>query len=165
MIARGYQGRSMTPTIVSGDLLDQPTEAIVNPWNRNLFPWWLLLPQGVSGAIKRKAGVVPFQELRRAGLMRLGQAFVTSAGKLPYKAIIHVAGINLLWRSSEHSIRASTENALRAADEHGLVSLAFPLIGTGSGGFDSQRAERLMIDTMAASPLQVRATIVRWQLT
>ncbi len=46
----------MTPRIVYGDLLDQPVEVIVNAWNRNVIPWWLLLPQGVSGAIKRRAG-------------------------------------------------------------------------------------------------------------
>ena len=34
--------------VVEGDLLDQDVEVIVNAWNRNLFPWWLLLPQGVS---------------------------------------------------------------------------------------------------------------------
>ena len=45
--------------VVEGDLLEQQTEAIVNPWNRNIIPWWLLLPQGVSGAIKRRAGPAP----------------------------------------------------------------------------------------------------------
>ena len=43
----------MNVRIEEGDLLDQPVEAIVNAWNRNTIPWWLLLPQGVSGAIKR----------------------------------------------------------------------------------------------------------------
>lgn len=28
--------------IVDGDLLDQSTEVIVNAWNRNIIPWWLL---------------------------------------------------------------------------------------------------------------------------
>lgn len=48
-----------------GDLLDQRVDAIVNPWNRNIIPWWLLLPQGVSGAIKARAGNAPFRELAR----------------------------------------------------------------------------------------------------
>jgi O-acetyl-ADP-ribose deacetylase (regulator of RNase III) len=42
--------------IVEGDLLHQNVEVIVNAWNRNIIPWWLLLPQGVSGAIKKAAG-------------------------------------------------------------------------------------------------------------
>lgn len=49
----------MRVTIVEGDLLLQPVEVIVNPWNTNRVPWWLLLPNGVSGAIKRRAGAAP----------------------------------------------------------------------------------------------------------
>ena len=57
--------KGTSAVIVQGDLLDQPVEAIVNAWNRNIIPWWLLLPQGVSGAIKRRAGYAPFWELGR----------------------------------------------------------------------------------------------------
>lgn len=124
----------MKITVVAGDLLDQPVEAIVNAWNRNIIPWWLLLPQGVSGAIKRRAGYAPFRELARTGPLPLGAAVATSAGKLPFRAIIHVAGINLLWRSSRGSIRASVRSAVELARERGFVSLALPLIGAGTGG-------------------------------
>ena len=44
---------------VQGDILDQEVDVIVNSWNRNLIPWWLLLPQGVSGAIKKRGGCAP----------------------------------------------------------------------------------------------------------
>src|ERR1043165_9584551 len=98
--------------VVEGDLLDQPAEAIVNAWNRNMIPWWLLLPQGVSGAIKRRAGTQPFREVARHGAIPLGGAVLTSAGRLPFRGIIHVAGINLLWRASESSIRRSVRSAM-----------------------------------------------------
>ncbi len=39
-------------------------------------------------------------------------AVPTSAGRLPFKGIIHVAGINMLWRVSEWSIRQSVRNAI-----------------------------------------------------
>src|SRR5690349_17332492 len=126
----------MTPTVVDGDMLDQPVDAIVNAWNRNIIPWWLLLPQGVSGAIKKRAGLEPFREVRRHGAIPLGQAVATGPGRLPFKRIIHVAGINMFWRASERSIRDSVSNALRVARAEGLRSLAMPLIGAGSGGFD-----------------------------
>jgi hypothetical protein len=42
--------------VKTGDLLDQDFQVIVNAWNRSIIPWWLLLPQGVSGAIKKRAG-------------------------------------------------------------------------------------------------------------
>src|ERR1700745_1315726 len=108
---------SPTNKVVEGDLLDQQVEVIVNAWNRNIIPWWLLLPQGVSGAIKRRAGYAPFRELGRLGPIPLGGAVVTTAGRLPHKAIIHVAGINMLWRSSERSIRDSVRNAIELATQ------------------------------------------------
>jgi O-acetyl-ADP-ribose deacetylase (regulator of RNase III) len=51
----------MQAEVIKGDLLDQNVDAIVNAWNRNIIPWWLLLPHGVSGAIKRRAGLQPFR--------------------------------------------------------------------------------------------------------
>jgi O-acetyl-ADP-ribose deacetylase len=147
----------VTVTVVEGDLLLQSVDAIVNAWNRNVIPWWLLLPQGVSGAIKRKAGTAPFKELRRFGLIPLGGAVRTSAGRLPIKGIIHVAGINLLWRASERSIGDSVRNAVQLAVEHGDRSVAFPLIGAGSGGFDPERATQIMLDELESidAPLEV----------
>jgi O-acetyl-ADP-ribose deacetylase (regulator of RNase III) len=147
--------------VVEGDLLDQPVEVIVNAWNRNLIPWWLLLPQGVSGAIKRRGGTGPFQELRRQGPIPLGGAALTSAGNLPFKAIIHVAGINLLWRASERSIRGSVRSALKLAQDNGFRSIAFPLIGAGSGGFNPDRSRAIMLDELRHldDPLEVRLVI------
>ena len=113
----------MNLRVVEGDLLEQDVEVIVNAWNRNIIPWWLLLPQGVSGAIKKRAGLQPFRELGKMGAIPLGHAVETSAGKLPFKSIIHVAGINMLWRSSERSIRDSVQNAFNiVAALHARIS-------------------------------------------
>jgi O-acetyl-ADP-ribose deacetylase (regulator of RNase III) len=149
-------------TIVEGDLLDQPTEAIVNAWNRNIIPWWLLLPQGVSGAIKRRAGLQPFQELARFGPLALGRAVHTSAGLLPHRAIIHVAGINMLWRATPRSIEDSVRNAISLAEQLGLRSIAFPLIGAGSGSFNAGEAERIMLDTFARLDSRIEVVLVRF---
>lgn len=94
----------MIPTVIEGDLLDQRVDAIVNSWNRNLIPWWLLLPQGVSGAIKKRGGLAPFREIAKFGPIPLGEARLTGAGTLLFRGIIHVAGINAIWRASERSI-------------------------------------------------------------
>lgn len=134
--------------IIDGDLLEQPVEVIVNPWNRNVIPWWLLLPQGVSGAIKRRGGYAPFRELTRKGSIPLGGAVATGAGRLPFKAIIHVAGISLLWRSSERSIRNCVRNAMRIAAERGYRSIALPLIGAGTGGFNPERAQAIIAEEL-----------------
>jgi O-acetyl-ADP-ribose deacetylase (regulator of RNase III) len=152
----------MTPRIIEGDLLEQRVDAIVNAWNRNIIPWWLLLPQGVSGAIKKRAGSQPFRELARVGPMPLGSAVVTTAGRLPYRGIIHVAGIDMLWRASERSIRDSVANALARAREYNFRSLAFPLIGAGSGGFDEERALAVMMSALEAGGAQFDVTVVRY---
>lgn len=149
--------------IVEGDLLRQRVEAIVNTWNRNIIPWWLLLPQGVSGTIKRQAGYQPFRELGGIGPIPLGGAVYTSAGRLPYKGIIHVAGINMLWRASAASIENSVRNAARLAEQHDLKTVAFPIIGAGSGGFDAASAERIMRDTFARLQSPVQVTLVRYR--
>ena len=143
--------------LVHGDLLDQDVDVIVNAWNRNVIPWWLLLPQGVSGAIKRLAGYRPFRELGYRPLP-LGEARVTSAGRLPFRAIVHVAGIDLLWRSSEASIRDSAGSALRAAEALGARSIAFPVLGAGSGGMDEARALGFLMGALegADTPLHLR---------
>lgn len=153
----------MQAKLVDGDLLDQPVEAIVNAWNRNIIPWWLLIPQGVSRAIKKRAGLAPFREVFRHGPIPLGQAVATSAGRLPFKLIIHVAGINLLWRASEQSIRDSVSNALRIARDRGVRSLALPLIGAGSGGFDEDRVLSLITAALEREHGDLKVTIVRYR--
>lgn len=148
--------------LVQGDLLNQPVEVIVNSWNRNIIPWWLLLPQGVSGAIKKRGGLAPFRELAKHGSMPLGSAVLTSAGKLPYRGIIHVAGINMLWRASEHSIRDSATNVMAIAEEQDFRSIAFPLIGAGSGGFNTQRAKEILLDQLSSISSRAEVTVVEF---
>ena len=153
----------MIPRIVDGDLLDQDVEVIVNAWNRNLFPWWLLLPQGVSKALKRRAGLGPFRELNRMGLIPLGGAVETGPGRLPCKAIIHVAGISLLWRSSEWSVRAGVRNTMALVRQKGYASVAFPLIGAGSGGGKAARVEEWMRQELAGIDYAGEVHIVRYK--
>ena len=149
--------------ITKGDLLDQDVDAIVNAWNRNIIPWWLLLPQGVSGAIKRRGGHAPFRELAKHGAIPLGGAVLTSAGDLPFKAIIHVAGISLWWRSSEWSIRQSCRNALALAEEKQFNSIALPLIGAGTGGGATEAVLDMMRDELANVRFGGRIVIVQFQ--
>ncbi len=148
---------------IEGDLLDQDVEVIVNAWNRNVIPWWLLLPQGVSGAIKRRAGYQPFRELARKGPVPLGGAVQTGAGRLPFKAIIHVAGINLLWRSSESAIRSCVRSALKIAGESGYRSIAFPLIAAGTGGVAPEKVREIMRDELAKSDFDGEVRLVSFR--
>ncbi len=148
--------------LVDGDLLHQDVDVIVNAWNRNIIPWWLLIPRGVSAAIKKRAGYGPFRELARHGAIPLGGAVLTGAGKLPFKAIHHVAGIDMLWRSSRTSIRQSVANALRLANQHGLRSVGMPLIGAGTGGGDEAAVQALIAEEVARASYHGRVVLVRY---
>lgn len=158
----GDRPRGPTVEVVTGDLLAQDVEIIVNAWNRNIIPWWLLIPQGVAGAIRRRAGVAPFRELRRHGAIPLGEAVLTSAGRLPFRGIIHVAGISMLWRSSERSIRSSVRSALKVARENSFHSIALPLIGAGTGGGDEDRVLALIRDELDGVEFDGRVIVVRY---
>jgi O-acetyl-ADP-ribose deacetylase (regulator of RNase III) len=149
--------------IVSGDLLNQDVEVIVNAWNRNIIPWWLLLPQGVSGAIKKRAGIAPFKEVAKSGAIPLGGAVLTGAGRLKVKGIIHVAGINMLWRATEKSIRDSVTNAMKIVNEKQFQSVAFPIIGAGSGSFDRKTALSIMTGQLERIATDAVVFIVKFQ--
>ena len=149
-------------TIVDGDLLRQEVEVIVNPWSRNVIPYWLLWPRGVSGVIRRAAGCQPFRELRRHGRLPLGGAALTTAGRLPFRGIIHVASVGLRWTSSEEAVILSVANALALA--HGrFISLAFPLIGAGTGGMKPERVEAIMEEAIGTADFEGEVRIVRFK--
>jgi O-acetyl-ADP-ribose deacetylase len=133
-----------------GDIAHAEANAIVNAWNRNFVPRWLLRSAGVSKAIRVASGDEPFEELRRHGVMAVGEAVVTGPGRLDVQALIHVAGINARWRATEFSIRSSISNALDIAKTNGWSVVATPVVGAGTGGFDADRAVEILTDTIEA---------------
>ena len=88
---------------------------------------------------------------------------ITTAGELPLKAIIHVAGIGLTWRASERSIRLSMRNAMALAAKHAIARVAFPLIGAGTGGFTEQESQRIMLDELGVVRFDGEVRVVRFR--
>lgn len=146
-----------------GDLLTQPVDVIVNAWNRNIIPWWLLIPQGISGAIKKKAGFAPFKELAKHGPIPLGHAVLTTAGKLPFKGIIHVAGINMLWRATPYSIRESVYSAIQIINDRKFTSVAFPMIGAGTGGFNPEKVKTIILAALIQCKTDAQIYLVTYK--
>ena len=153
----------MKPEIVEGDLLSQKVEVIINAWNRNIILWWLLLPQGVSGAIKKKGGYNPFKELAKHGPMALGEAVFTGPGCLNFKAIIHVSGINMFWQATEFSIRSSVTSAMSLVNDEKFNSVAFQLIGAVSVSFSRDKALAIMLDAFSTIKSSSRVLIVKFK--
>ncbi|MBL4658970.1 MAG: macro domain-containing protein [Alcanivoracaceae bacterium] len=152
----------MKVELVTGNILNQDVEVIINSWNRNIIPWWLLLPQGVSGAIKKTAGTQPFKEIAKCGSIPLGEARLTSAGQLDFKAIIHVTGINMFWFANKYSISKSVENAMRLVNQKDFKSVAFPLIGAGSGNRSTNFSLNTMLETFDNIKTNANVIIVNY---
>lgn len=141
--------------IRQGDITDQPDiAAIVNAANTELW-----LGSGVAGAILRKGGATIDEEARRQGPVRLGDAVVTTAGKLPNRYVIHAAAMGYRdedlavpkkpgTESSAEIIRNATLNSLKHADHLHLDSIAFPALATGVAAFPVDECAQVMIDAV-----------------
>ena len=64
--------------IISGDLVEQAVDAIVNAANDDLA-----LGAGVAGAIRRRGGPAVQRECDAHGPVRVGEAAITGAGESP----------------------------------------------------------------------------------
>jgi O-acetyl-ADP-ribose deacetylase (regulator of RNase III) len=69
----------------------------------------------------------------------------------------------MLWRASEMSIRRSVANALEVAGDHRFNSIAFPVIGSGSGGFTEESALAVMLAKIESSEYGGSVLIVRFR--
>ena len=108
----------------------------------------------------------PFVALAAVGVIPLGSAVLTGAGSLPFKGIIHVAGINMFWRPTRASVQDSVRSAMRIVNAHDFASVAFPLIGSGSGGFwgfHASQALDLMGEAFADVQSAAHVVVVRYK--
>ena len=71
---------------------------------------------------------------------------MTGAGELACRYIIHAVSLGPDRRTSADAIDQATRSALRAADELGCESVAFPALGTGVGGFPLDEGARVVLD-------------------
>lgn len=153
--------------IIEGDIfhLEKNVECIVNAWNTNIIPLFLLFPHGISGKLKKIAGYKPFNELLKFGIMKPGDAVLTSGGRLSGTKIIHVAGINYIWQSNLNIVERCIRNALTLAKKHNLKSIAFPVIGSGIGGLKEDDVINVMSDVVNEKDWSIKIIIVKYKKT
>lgn len=72
-----------------------------------------------------------------------------------------MAAIDLLWRASPSSVAASTRSACVMAEAYGYRRIAFPVLGSGSGGLPVARALAAMQEAAIPALRQLDITIVR----
>ncbi len=128
--------------IEQGDLTTYAADAIVNAANNDL-----ILGGGLAGAIARRGGPDIQAECAAHGPVAVGQAAITTAGRLPAKCVIHQASMRLGGRTTAESLRDSTRAVLKIAEQTpGIRTLAFPAVGTGIAGFDLAACAQIMLE-------------------
>ena len=134
---------SSTLKIVKGDITAQQVEAIVNAANPQLTPGG-----GVSGAIHRAAGRELWEECKKLGGCRPGEAKITSGYKLA-KYVIHTVGPIYTGKpEDEITLAECYRNSMKLAMEYGIKSIAFPAISTGIYGYPVEEAARISLETI-----------------
>ncbi|MCI0407338.1 MAG: macro domain-containing protein [Acidobacteria bacterium] len=116
--------------VVIYDLLDEPTDAIVNAANGGLSHGG-----GIAAAISDAAGPALDDEgnriVRERGRIPVGEAVVTTAGKLRFKGVIHAVGPRLGGGNEGEKIVRALKSAFLRAHERSWSSVSFPAISSG----------------------------------
>jgi O-acetyl-ADP-ribose deacetylase (regulator of RNase III) len=99
----------------------------------------------VAGALKRAGGEEIEREAMAQGPIKVGDAVVTSGGRLRARHVVHAAVMGQDLRTSADAIERATRSALARADEIGARTIALPAFGTGVGGFSLDECARIMV--------------------
>jgi len=127
--------------VVVSDITKLDVDAVVNPANS-----LMIMGGGVAGAIKRVGGEEIEVEARRYAPVPVGQAIVTSGGKLRAKYVIHAPTMERpAQRIGSENVYLATRAALEKAVEIGISTIAIPGMGTGVGGVPYRVAAKEMI--------------------
>lgn len=154
----------MSITVYQGSILDVEADCIVNPANS-----FLNHDGGLARIIRDAAAplarfdsmdtayyntgedlalydqdIAWAYEQAAAPLIATGNVHVTSAGRLPYKGIIHAVGP--IWNGGHFHerplLKAAHANACAEAHKRGWKSIAFPAISCGIFGFPVEQAAK-----------------------
>src|SRR5256885_6957700 len=125
--------------IITGDLVEQAVDAIVNAANNDLQ-----LGGGVAGAIRRAGGPAIQEECDAHGPVQVGEAAITGAGRLRARYVIHAASMTLGGRTTRSSLKSSMDHVFYLAREHEVHTIAVPAVGTGIAGFPLDECARVM---------------------
>jgi O-acetyl-ADP-ribose deacetylase (regulator of RNase III) len=129
--------------IITGDLVEQEVDAIVNAANNDL-----VLGGGVAGAIRRRGGPSIQDECTAHGPVSVGDAAITGAGELRARYVIHAASMALGGRTTAQSLRCSMDATFRIARDHDVKTIAVPAVGTGIAGFPLDECARIMAGSL-----------------
>ena len=141
--------KAMPLKIVRNDITRMTTDAIVNTANPGVA-----VGAGCDHAVYQAAGFDQLLAYRREhiGEVPEGEAFITPGFHLQAKYIIHA--VSPLYedgsQKEEEKLRSCYRKSLALALEHGIRSIAFPLISTGGYGYPREEGMRVAVDEINA---------------
>jgi O-acetyl-ADP-ribose deacetylase (regulator of RNase III) len=139
--------------VVRGDLLQEPVEAIVNAANGHLAHGG-----GVAGLISRAAGPALQEESERIvaarGPLASGSAVVTTAGRLPFKGVIHAVGPRYGEGDEEDKLWRALMASWQRAEENGWQAVSFPAVSSGIFAVPLEICARAYLKAARGSPLR-----------
>ncbi|MHC5081498.1 MAG: macro domain-containing protein [Planctomycetota bacterium] len=142
-VSESVQVNKSTVRAMKGDIADLEVEAFVFYASPDLA-----IGSGFGTAISARGGPSIEKELKELSPVSLGEAVVTAAGKMKAKHIIHAVGPRFQEEEIEGKLRTTVLNALKRADEKGIVQVAFPAMGAGFYGIPIADCARVMVDTI-----------------
>jgi len=147
--ASGVRIGETTITAVRGDLTKMAVDAVVNAANVGLTHGG-----GIALAISRAGGPDIDEEsaswIDTYGPLEPGVAALTSAGRMPSRYVIHVAGpIYTEGQDNEALLGAAVLGALDMASELDVTTMAIPAISAGIYGYPPDAATVVIAETAA----------------
>jgi O-acetyl-ADP-ribose deacetylase (regulator of RNase III) len=131
--------------LVEGDITERNVDVIVNAANS-----YLKHGGGFAAAIVRKGGAVIQDEsdmiITAGGLVPVGSAVITTAGRLPCKAVIHTVGPRMGEGNEDYKLRKAVRSSLLLASEKGFTSISMPAVSSGIFGFPKDRCARILVE-------------------
>ncbi|HKU15027.1 MAG TPA: O-acetyl-ADP-ribose deacetylase [Steroidobacteraceae bacterium] len=149
MAAKSFLGGRVIVT--TGDITSIAVDAIVNAANSALMGGG-----GVDGAIHERGGpavTAACRELKRTRYpdgLPVGEAVLTTAGKLPARFVVHTVGP--IWGSDKPApklLASCYQRSIELVDAEGLQSISFPAISTGAYGYPKDQAAQVVSKAIA----------------
>lgn len=134
--------------VAQGNILDETSDAIVNPANSQLAH------AGGLAAQIAKAGGPKIDEdsqtyIRKVGQLGIGKALLMPGHNLKSRFVIHAVGP--VWQNSGMEPRLLFDAvfaSMKAASDVGLKSISIPAISTGIFGFPKQDAPKIFFKAL-----------------
>lgn len=134
--------------VAQGNILDETSDAIVNPANSQLVHGGSLAAQ-----IARAGGPKIDEDsqiyIRKVGQLGTGKALLMPGHNLKSRFVIHAVGP--VWQNSGMEPRLLFDavfNSMKVASDVGLKSISIPAISTGIFGFPKQDAPKIFFKAL-----------------